>query len=140
MVLCEMDESDGGPREESSQGGVETRGSLQTCNWWTLRLWSMACYTRLCQQAGSVTAMVVVCCKATPLEKMEENPRITPMSRSLVDMVIREDIATLGTTVQQLLQAGVAPTTQKAYLAGKQKHLEFCQEIPTACLPVTEQK
>ena len=31
-------------------------------------------------------------------------------------------------TVQRLLQAGLAPSTQRAYLAGKKKYMLFCQD------------
>ena len=40
----------------------------------------------------------------------------------------RLDVATLGTTVQRLLQAGLAPATQRAYLSGKKKYLSFCKQ------------
>ena len=49
-------------------------------------------------------------------------------------------VTALGPTVQRLLQAGLAPSTQRAYLAGKKKYLKFCQETGIAPLPVTEQK
>ena len=52
----------------------------------------------------------------------------------------RLDIATLGATVQRLLQAGLAPATQRAYLAVKKKYLCFCHETSTPHLPVTESK
>ena len=50
------------------------------------------------------------------------------------------DVGTLGTTVQRLLQAGLAPTTQRSYMAGKKKYLLFCQETSIPHLPVTEVK
>jgi len=49
-------------------------------------------------------------------------------------------ITSLGATIQRLLQAGLAPSTQRAYTAGKKKYLMFCQESGTAPLPVTEKK
>ena len=52
----------------------------------------------------------------------------------------RLDDATLGTTVQRLLQAGLAPATQRSCLAGKRKYLNFCQQTSTPPLPVTERK
>ena len=50
------------------------------------------------------------------------------------------DVASLGLTVQRLLQAGLAPSTQRAYLAGKKKYMLFCQDTSTSPLPVTEVK
>lgn len=50
------------------------------------------------------------------------------------------DVTTLDPVVQRLLQAGLAPSTQRAYTAGKRKYLSFCQKIDTDPLPVTEQK
>ena len=52
----------------------------------------------------------------------------------------RLDIGTLGATVQCLFQEGLAPSTQRVYLAGKKKYLCFCQETSTPHLPVTEFK
>ena len=48
----------------------------------------------------------------------------------------RLDVATLGTTVQRLLQAG--PATQRAYLSEK-KYLSFCKQTSASPVPVTEQ-
>ena len=45
----------------------------------------------------------------------------------------------LGPTVRRLLQAGLAPSTQRAYSAGQKKYLTFCQQTGTPPLPVTEQ-
>ena len=52
----------------------------------------------------------------------------------------RLDIGTLATTVQLLLQSGLAPATQRVYLVGKKKYLCFCQETSNPHLPVTEFK
>lgn len=46
----------------------------------------------------------------------------------------------LGPTIQRLLQAGLAPSTQRAYMAGKKKYLMFCLKTGAAPLPATEQK
>ena len=42
-------------------------------------------------------------------------------------------ITSLGPTIQRLLKAGLAPSMQRAYMAGK-KYLMFCQEAGTAPL------
>ena len=44
----------------------------------------------------------------------------------------------LGPTIQGLLQAGLAPSTHWAYVAGKLKYLKFCKETGTPTIPVTE--
>ncbi len=44
----------------------------------------------------------------------------------------------LGPTVQRLLQAGLAPSTQRAYLVGK--YMTYCQETGIVPLLVTEEK
>ena len=49
-------------------------------------------------------------------------------------------VSAVGATVQRLLQAGLAPSTQRTYMAGKKKYLMFCKETDTTPLPVTEQK
>ena len=49
-------------------------------------------------------------------------------------------VPALDTTVQRLLQAGLAPSTQRTYGAGKKKYLLFCQETGLVPLPVTEAK
>ena len=51
----------------------------------------------------------------------------------------RLDVPALGATIQRLLQAGLAPSTQRTYLAGK-KYLLFCQKTSTQPLPATEHK
>ena len=45
----------------------------------------------------------------------------------------------MGSAVQRLLQAGLAPATHRAYLAGKKKYLLFCMQSGTTPLPVTEE-
>ena len=50
------------------------------------------------------------------------------------------DVTSLGTTVQRLLQAGLAQSTQRTYSAGKRKYLTYCQEAGVLSLPATEQK
>ena len=50
------------------------------------------------------------------------------------------DVVTLGPVVQRLMQAGLAPSTQRTYAAGKKKFLTFCQESNITPLPVTESK
>ena len=50
------------------------------------------------------------------------------------------DLTTLGPTIQRLLQAGLAKSTQRVYAAGKNKFLAFCQETNITPFPVTEQK
>lgn len=50
------------------------------------------------------------------------------------------DLATLGPVVQRLLQAGLAPSTQRTYAAGKKKFMAFCQESGVTPLPLTEDK
>ena len=49
-------------------------------------------------------------------------------------------VTSLGPTIQHLLQAGIAPSTQRAHMAGKKKYLMFCQKTGAAPLPATEQK
>ena len=44
----------------------------------------------------------------------------------------------MGSAVQRLLQAGLAPATHKSYFAGKKKYLLFCIQSGTTPLPVTE--
>ena len=46
----------------------------------------------------------------------------------------------MGPTLQRLLQAGLAASTQRVYMAGKRKYLTFCQESGTPPFPATEQK
>ena len=48
------------------------------------------------------------------------------------------DLVALGATIRRLLQAGLAPSTQRAYAAGKKKYLQFCQQSATLPVPVTE--
>ena len=50
----------------------------------------------------------------------------------------RTTITLLGPTVQRLLQAGLAPSTQRVYASGKKKYLTFCQLTGSPPLPVTE--
>ena len=50
------------------------------------------------------------------------------------------DLISLGPVVQRLLQAGLAPSTQRTYAAGKKKYLGFCQQCGVLALPITEQK
>ena len=52
----------------------------------------------------------------------------------------RLDIAALGSSVQRLLQAGLAQSTQRAYASGKRRYLAFCQACGMSPLPATEQK
>ena len=52
----------------------------------------------------------------------------------------RLDLLSLGPTVQRLLQAGLAPSTQRTYTAGKKKYLGFCQKCNISPLPATKQK
>ena len=55
------------------------------------------------------------------------------------------DLGAVGSTLQRLLQAGLAPSTQRAYRSGKKKYLAYCQSakgeqagMPTmARLPIT---
>ena len=46
----------------------------------------------------------------------------------------------LSSTVQCLLHAGLAPSTQQAYLAGIDKYLAFCPVSGSILLPVSEVK
>ena len=50
------------------------------------------------------------------------------------------DVTSLDPTIQRLLQAGLAPSTQRTYGAGKKKYLGFCQQAGLAPLPATEQR
>ena len=49
-------------------------------------------------------------------------------------------VPSVGPTLQRLLQAGLAASTQRAYMAGKRKYPTFCQESGTPPLPAIEQK
>ena len=48
------------------------------------------------------------------------------------------DVFSLGSAVQRLLQAGLAPATHRSYFARKKKYLLFCIQSGTTRLPVTE--
>jgi len=50
----------------------------------------------------------------------------------------RLDITALDRTVCRLYQAGLAPATQKTYLAGKRRYLQFCQRSGSQPVPVAE--
>ena len=50
----------------------------------------------------------------------------------------RLDIPELDRTVHRMYQAGLAPSTQRAYKAGKKKYLEFCGRVAISPLPVSE--
>ena len=50
------------------------------------------------------------------------------------------DVTSLDPTIQRLLQAGLAPATQRTYGAGRKKYLGFCQQAGLAALPATEQR
>ena len=50
----------------------------------------------------------------------------------------RLDVNSLGVTIQQLLQAGLAPSTQCTYLARKRKYLNLCQQSRLSLLPASE--
>lgn len=69
------------------------------------------------------------------------SPRTFPSAGgSRGDGTARLDLLSLGPVVQHLLQAGLAPSAQRTYMAGKRKYLAFCQNYRTPPLPVTEQK
>ena len=46
----------------------------------------------------------------------------------------------MGASVQRLLQAGLAQSTQRVYASGKREYLAFCRAFDTPPLPATEQK
>ena len=46
----------------------------------------------------------------------------------------------MGSTLQRLLQAGLAPSTQRTYMSGKKKYLAYCHSVGVAPLPTSEAK
>ena len=48
------------------------------------------------------------------------------------------DLATLDPVVWRLFSAGLAPSTERAYMAGKKKYLEFCTRAGVPPIPATE--
>ena len=59
-------------------------------------------------------------------------------SRTLLDLTVPD--WTSPATVQCLLQAGLAKSTQRTYLASKKKYLSFCQSSRITPLPASEGK
>ena len=71
-------------------------------------------------------------------QRPHTNPTSTPRHDS--QGTARLDLGAVGSTLQRLLQAGLAPSTQRAYRSGKKKYLAYCQSVGTAPLPTSEEK
>lgn len=50
------------------------------------------------------------------------------------------DLSKLEDTVHNLYQAGLAPSTIKAYASGKRRYLDFCKRLVASPLPASEQQ
>ena len=69
--------------------------------------------------------------------RSSSNPR--EAGANVGEVATRLHVFSLGSAVQRLLQAGLAPATHRTYLAGKKKYLSFCMQSGTTPLPVTEE-
>ena len=65
-------------------------------------------------------------------------PHLTTGAECTGHAAARLDISHLGTIVQQLFSAGLAPSTKNMYRAGGNHYVKLCERLKLTAFPVTE--